>query len=127
GHLLEEVAVRGEEEREAGREGLQVEPTVQSAVYVLERIRKRERDFLRRRRARLADVVAADRDAVPARDLRRAEGEDVRHQAQARLDRIDVGAPRDVLLEDVVLHGAGEAVARDAALVSEGDVEGEQD
>ena len=40
--------------------------------------------------------------------------------------RVDVGAARDVLLEDVVLDGAAEGAARHAALVGHRDVEREQ-
>ena len=42
-------------------------------------------------------------------------------------DGIDVGAARDVLLEDVVLDGAGELVDVGAVRVGDGDVEREQD
>ena len=45
----------------------------------------------------------------------------------AWLDRIDVGAARDVLLEDVVLHGAGELARVGAAALGGCDVDGEQD
>ena len=66
-------------------------------------MRERERHFLDRGRARLADVIAADRDRVPVRELALAEGEDVGDDPERRARRIDVGAARDVFLEDVVL------------------------
>ena len=40
-------------------------------------VRERERELLHRRRAGLADVVAGDRDRVPAREPLRAVGEEV--------------------------------------------------
>ena len=56
-----------------------------------------------------------------------AEGEDVRHQAHRRLRPVDVRAAGDVLLEDVVLDGATEPVAGDAAAVGHGHDHGHQD
>ena len=96
-------------------------------AHVLEGVREGEGQLLRRRRPRLADVVAGDRDGVPARDARGAVGEDVGDQAQRRRGRVDVGPARHVLLEDVVLHGAGERRLRDAAPPGHRHVEREQD
>src|SRR5690606_26006829 len=86
GDLLEEVVMGGEEEGEARREALQVESRRQCASHVFEGIREGDCDFLRRRRAGFADVVARDRDGVPARELVVAEREYVRDQPQAGLN-----------------------------------------
>ena len=66
---------------------------------------------------RLADVIAGDRDRVPARNALAAAGEHVGDQPHGRRRRKDVGAARDVFLQDVVLHGPGELrrTARPAA------------
>ena len=82
------------------------------ALHVLDRVRERERELLHRRRSGLADVVAGDRDRIPARHLRGAEPEDLGDEREARLRRIDVRAARDVLLEDVVLNRAARASSR---------------
>ena len=111
-HLLQEVVVRVEEEREALAERVDVEPRVDRRLHVGDRVGEGERHLLHRRRARLADVIAADRDRVPLRHLALAEREDVGDDAQRRLGRIDVGAARDVLLEDVVLDRARELPRR---------------
>ena len=103
-----------------------VSPAAIARVHVLDRVRERERELLHRRRARLADVVAADRDRIPLRHLRGAEAEDLGDQREARPGRIDVRAARDVLLEDVVLDRAAERRARDAALLGDDDVHREQ-
>ena len=108
GDLLEKVVVRVEEERQPLAEPVDVEPGVERRLHVGERIRERERDFLDRRRSRLADVIAADRDRVPVRQLPIAVGEDVGDDPQRRARRIDVGPARDVFLEDVVLDRAGQ-------------------
>jgi hypothetical protein len=54
-------------------------------------------------------------------------GEDVGDEAHGVRDGIDVGAAGDVLLEDVVLDGAGEFCGVCAGAFGDGDVEREQD
>ena len=65
-HLLEEVVVRVEEEREPRAELVGREARVDGGLAVGDPVRERERELLHRGRARLADVVAGDRDRVPA-------------------------------------------------------------
>jgi hypothetical protein len=72
-------------------------------------------------------VVAGDGDGVPARDLLRAIGEDVGHQPQRLLRRVDVRAAGDVLLEHVVLDRAGEQRRVDTLLLGDELVEEQQD
>ena len=67
-----------------------------------------------RRASRLADVIPGDRDRVPARHAVLAERERVRDEPHGGAGREDVRAPGDVLLQDVVLHGAGQARRRHA-------------
>ena len=88
---------------------------------------ERERELLHRRRARLADVVAADRDRVPVRDPLGAVREQVRRQPHRGPRREDVVPARDVLLEDVVLDGAAERSRRHALLLGDELVEEEQE
>jgi hypothetical protein len=63
----------------------------------------RVRDLLHRRRARLLQVVAADVDRVPLRDVGDRVRDHVRRQAEGRSRREDVRAAGQVLLDDVVL------------------------
>jgi hypothetical protein len=88
---------------------------------------ERERELLRRRRPRFANVVAADRDRVPHRHLARAKGHHVGDDAERRAGRIDVGAAGDVLLEDVVLQRARQWLQRDALAARDRSVQREQD
>ncbi len=67
GDLLEEVAVRVEEERDPRREVVDVEARIDAVLHVLDAVAQRERQLLQRRRAGLADVIAAHRHRVPAR------------------------------------------------------------
>ena len=82
GDLLDEVVVRGEEERQPLADAIEVEARGPRGLDVGDSVGQRERDFLHRRRAGLADVVAADRDRVPARQLAVAPGQDVRRDPQ---------------------------------------------
>src|SRR5205085_11932000 len=72
GDFLEEIVVDVPEEREARREVVDIEAAGLSALDVGEAVGERERELLRRRGARLANVVAGDRDRVPFRRVLRA-------------------------------------------------------
>ena len=102
-------------------------PAGDRRLAVGDRVGERERELLGGRRPRLAHVVARDRDRVPARQLLRAELEDVGHEAHRRPRRVDPRPAGDVLLEDVVLGRARDPVARHALLLGGGRVEREQD
>ncbi len=71
GDLLEELAPGGEEEAQAAGKGVNVQATLDGRFDVGDRIGQRERQLLGRRRPRLAHVVAADADRVPAGQLAR--------------------------------------------------------
>ena len=103
-----------EEEREALAELVGREPRRHRRVAVGDPVREREGELLDGGRARLADVVAGDRDRVPARQPLVAVGEEIGRQPHRRPRREDVVPARDVLLEDVVLHRAAEPLTRDA-------------
>ena len=66
--LDEEVVVRVEEEREPRAERVRREPRRDRCLAVGDAVGEREGELLRRRRARLAHVIARDRDRVPERD-----------------------------------------------------------
>ena len=123
GDLFEKVVVRVEEERQPLAEPVDVEPRVDRRLHVRHRVREGEGDLLYRRRSRFADVVPADRNRVPLRQLVLAVREDVRHDPERSPRRVDVRAPRHVLLEDVVLDGPGELRLRDPLLSGHRDVE----
>ena len=108
----EEVVVGVEEEREPARERVDLEPGVDRRLDVGDAVGERERQLLRGRRARLADVVARDRDRVPARQPLGAVAEGVDGEAHARPGREDVVPAGDVLLQDVVLDRPGERLGR---------------
>ena len=127
GDLLKKVDVRVEEEAQARREVVDVEPAGHQLLDVGQAVLEREGQLLRGRRAGLADVVAGDRDRVPARHLARAPLHHVAEQAHRRIDREAPLLLGDVLLEDVGLDRAAQARARHARLLGRHHVEGHHD
>ncbi len=127
GDLGEDRRAGHEEERQAGGEGVDVQTGGERAVHVLDAVGEGERELLRGGGPGLGHVVAGDRDRVPPRQLGGAVREGVADQAQARRGREDVGAARDVLLEDVVLDRAAQLGGVDALLLGDELVEQQQD
>ena len=109
-----------------GKSSSETWPRSRTASSTAIALRERVGDLLDRRRAGLLQVVAADVDRVPARDLVHREGDHVGDQPHRGPRREGVGAAREVLLDDVVLGRAAERGAVDALLVGDGDVEAEQ-
>ena len=103
GDLLEEVDLGVEEERQPRGEVVDVEAAVDRLLDVGQAVLEREGQLLRRRRAGLADVVARDRDRMPARHVARGPLDHVAEQAHGRVDREAPLLLGDVLLEDVGL------------------------
>ena len=126
GDLFDEVVVRVEEEREARGEAVDVETGVDGSLDVGHAVGQGEGDLLRGGGAGLAHVVAGDGDGVPIGDFGGSPGEHVGDDAHGVGDGIDIRAARDVLLQDVVLHGAGELLDVGSASPGRGDIEGEQ-
>ena len=70
GDLLEEVDLGVEEERQARREIVDVQSPLDGLLDIGQAVLEREGELLLGGRARLADVVAGDRDRMPARHPR---------------------------------------------------------
>ena len=111
-HLLDEPHAGVHEERDPADHALEVgrrdPPRVAHRVEDGDRGAQRIGELLHRRRPRLLQVVGADVHRVPLRHLRGGEGDDVADQPQRRRRREHVGAAGEVLLDDVVLGGAGQ-------------------
>src|SRR6185437_719855 len=86
-----------------------------------------EGDFLRGGASGLAHVISGDGDGVPLGRVLVCPGEHIGDDAHGVADGIDVGSAGDVLLEDVVLHGAGEFFGVGSSAPGHRDIEREQD
>ena len=125
--LFEEIAVAVEEEAETGGEVVDVQAGSQRGLHVSEPIGQSEGKFLGGRRAGLPDVVAGNRHRIPARHFGGCKADDVGDQTYRWPGRKDVLLLGLVLLEDVILEGAGKAPPLDPSLLSDGHVHGQQD
>ena len=127
GDLFEEVVVGVEDPADAGGEFVDREAAFKGRVHIGTGVGEAEADLLGGRAARIADVVSAHADRVPLGHVFRAIDHDVGGEADARAGGIDVGAPRDILLEHVVLDRAVELVRGNTLLLGGDDVHREHD
>ena len=87
---------------------------------------QREGQFLLRRRAGLLQVVGTDVHRVPFRQVFARIGGHIRNHPQAGARRADIGAAREVFLDDVVLHRALQLGDIRALFLGHGDIERQQ-
>ena len=87
---------------------------------------QREGQFLLGRGASFLQMVGADIHRIPLGNFAVGEGDDVGGQLQRRLRRKDIGAARQIFLDDVVLRRAGQRRAGRALLFGGGDVKRQQ-
>ncbi len=114
--------MRIEEEREARRKVIHIQPGIDRRLDVGNAVRQREGNFLYSRAPGLPDMVAADADGIPPGHLicRKAEG--IGDQAHGGPRRKDIGTPGHVFLQNVVLNRAPELRRRHALRLRDGDV-----
>ncbi len=91
-----------------------------------DRVAHRVGDLLHRRRAGLLQVVGADVDRVPLRDVLDRVGDHVRDQAHRGRRRERVGAAREELLDDVVLRRALQLLLGHPLILGGDDVQRQQ-
>ncbi len=123
-HLHEEVHADAEEEGQARREMVDVEPLGLRRPHIFHAVGEGEGELLDRGRAGLVHVIAADRDRVELRHFARAILDDVGDDPHRRRGRVDIGVADRELLQDVVLDGAGERRLLHPLLLGGDDVEG---
>ncbi len=124
-HLHEEVHADRPEERQPRRERVDVQTGPEAGPQVLDAVGERVGQLEVGRGPGLLDVVAGDRDRVELRHPPGGEPEDVGDDPHRRGRRVDVGVADHELLEDVVLDGPGQLLARHPLLLGRDDVEGE--
>src|SRR5262249_60432651 len=89
GDLLKEIAVRVEEEAQAGPEFVHVKPAAPGPLHVFHAVIDGEGQLLQRGRAGLADVVSADGDRVEFGGEFGAELKSIDYQAHGSSSRIE--------------------------------------
>ena len=125
--LLEEVAHRRDVEGELRCERIDRQPAVDDRPDVGRGVGERDGDLLDGIATRLPHVVAADRDRVELGQVEARVLDHVGDEAERRPGRIDVGLPRQKLLEDVVLHRAAEGSGVDSLALADHLVHGQED
>ena len=126
--LLDEAHARVDEERDAA-EDLAHQLGRHALAHRVEHgdgVGHRVGDLLHRRRAGLLQVVGADVDGVPLRNLGDRVGHHVGDQPHRGAGRERVGPARQELLDDVVLRGALKRGGGDAVLLRGADVQRQQ-
>ena len=118
GDLFQKVIMRVEEEESRGAKESTIEPRSDRGFDIGDGVGESERELLHGGRAGFANVIAADGDGVPLRQLAAGPGEQIGDDAHRRARRINVGPARDVLLQDVVLNGAREFAQVGALLLA---------
>ncbi len=100
-------------------------PVARAARHVLQAVGDGKGGLKDRVRPRLHHVVAADAHGVEPGHVAGAVPDDVRDDPHRRPRRIDVGVPGQVLLQDVVLDGAGQFRLGDPLLLGGHDEPGQ--
>ena len=127
GDLLEEVAVYVEKKAQPGNEAIDLQAALDSPLYVFDSGSEGEDQLLQGRRARLANVIAADRDRVELRSVRGAELQRIDDQTHRRTRRVDVLLLRHILFENVVLDRPRKPRPISALLLGHDEIHGPQD
>ncbi len=120
--FFEQIVMRVEEEAQARGKLIDCQAARERPIHVLDAVAQREGQFLHRRRAGFANVIAADRNRVEARRMTGGKLDGVGNQAHRRPRRVDVFFLGDVFLQNVVLQGAGHPRPVDALLLGNGQV-----
>ena len=124
--FFQKIAVRIEEERQPRSELVDVEAGLDRRFDIGHAVAERECDFLHGGRSGFAHVVAGDRNRVPLGHVLVGPGKHVGDDAHGLLRRINISPARDVLLQHVVLHGAGKLADVAALPPRHGDVQRQQ-
>ncbi len=127
GDLFKEIGLRDEEKREPRRKVVHVDADARHVLHEGLRVRQGKSDLVQRTAPGFRDVIAADIDGVVASHVARAIHDGVTHDAHARADRVDPLLLGRVLLQDVVLNGAGEFIEVVALLLRQRHVHRQQD
>src|SRR5215469_2213584 len=118
--------MRVEKKRKLRRELVDRQAGIERGLDVRRAIGECEGNFLNRRGASFANVIARNRNGIPFWQVVAAPPENVGDDAHGVLHRINIRATSDVLLEDIVLYRPGKLREACALLLCDGDVEAKE-
>jgi len=125
--LFEEVDMGVEEEGESWGELIDIEASLHGGFHIGDPIGQGEGQFLDGRGSSLPDVVAADADRVPARDLSGAVFDRIDDDSKRRSGREHEGLLGDKLFEHVVLDSPSDLLLAYPLFFGHYDVHSEKD
>ncbi len=115
------------EEGKPWAEGVHIQTYIQGGLDIGDPIGQSEGHFLNRCGTRFPDMITADANGIPLRNLFCTKGKDIGNDPHGGLGRKDIGPSGRVLLQDVVLYRAPQFFGGNALLFCNCHVHGQQD
>ena len=94
-----------EEECQPGGKGVHIQTRPNRCLHISNSVCQSKGHFLDSRATGLAHVIAADTDGIPSGDAIFAKCKNIGNDAHGFGRRIDVGSPRGIFFQDIVLYG----------------------
>ena len=107
GNFFKEIIMGVKKEREARSKIVYVQSHLEGGLYVLDSVSQGKSQFLQGGRSRFANMVAANGDRVPARNLLGGKLKNVGNETQGRPWWKNPFLLSDVFFQNVILQGSG--------------------
>ena len=111
--------MRVKKEAELAGKAVNIQPGLERLLDISNAIGQRKGNLLHGGTTGLAHVVAADRNRIPFGHVGGTIEEDVGDQPHRRARRKDIGAARDILFEDIILHRPAQLFSRNPLLFAD--------
>ena len=125
--FFKQIVVCIEKERQPRRKFVDIQTGTARPLDVFDAVIQGEGEFLKRCRAGFANVISADRDRIPLRNVFRSKLECIDDELHRWLGREDVRLLRDVFLQNVVLNRTAQLVPLHALLFCNDQIHRPQD
>ena len=106
GDFLQKIIVNVKEKTQARGKVVNVQARLQRRFNVSNTVSDGESNFLNGRGSGFANVITADADCIPLRNIVFAKRKDIGDEAHAVPRGINISASGNVFFEDIVLNGA---------------------
>ena len=126
GNLFQKIKMRIKEKREPRTESIHIQTSLKCRLYVSHPVCQRKSHFLDRSRTCFPDMVPADTDGIPERNLFRTERKDIGNDSHGRFWRKDIRPSRRIFFQDIVLNRTSQLVGRNPLLFTNGHIHGKQ-